>query len=139
MLSISKVNTDKCHLLLKRFFIILIIVVGIMKIAMPIILFFHGLIHLMGFAIAFRLVEIEQLSGSISKFWGWVWLLTALLFQITFILFILKKDAWPILAIVAAMLSQILILTVWSDAKFGTFINIIILITAINLFMVDLN
>lgn len=101
---------------------------------MPIILFFHGLIHLMGFAIAFRLVEIEQLSGSISKSWGWVWLLTALLFQITFILFILKKDAWPILAIVAAMLSQILILTVWSDAKFGTFINIIILITAIIVF-----
>lgn len=98
---------------------------------MPIILFVHGLIHLIGFAKAFRLVEIEQLSGPISKSWGWVWLLTALIFLVTFILFILKRDAWLILAIVAVILSQILILTFWSDAKFGTFVNIIILIAVI--------
>lgn len=102
-----------------------------MKIALPIILFVHGLIHLMGFAKAFGLVELEQLSTPISKSWGWVWLLTALLFLVTCILFILRKEAWPVLAIVAVLLSQILIMTVWSDAKFGTLVNIIILIAAI--------
>ncbi|MCG2459998.1 hypothetical protein K8352_04520 [Flavobacteriaceae bacterium F89] len=102
-----------------------------MKIAIPIILFVHGLIHLMGFAKAFGLVEIEPLSGPISKSWGWVWLLAALLFLVTFVLFILKKDVWPVLAIAAVLLSQILILTVWSDAKFGTLVNLIILIAAI--------
>jgi uncharacterized membrane protein len=43
----------------------------------------------------------------------------------------LKKDAWPILAIIAALISQVLIIAVWKDAKFGTIANLIVLLVAI--------
>lgn len=47
------------------------------------------------------------------------------------ILFLLKKESWPYFAIIAAIISQILIFTVWKDAKFGTIANVIILLASI--------
>ncbi len=102
-----------------------------MKIAFLLILLIHGLIHLMGFVKALGLAEIEQLSRPISKPLGWVWLLTALLFMATFLFFLLKKEAWPALAIMTIIISQILIFTVWTDAKYGTIANMIILLAAV--------
>jgi len=85
----------------------------------------------MGFVKALGLAEIEQLSRPISKLLGWVWLLTAMLFMVAFVFFLLKKEAWPALAIMAIIVSQILIFTVWTDAKYGTIANVIILVAAV--------
>ena len=41
------------------------------------IIFFHGLIHLLGFAKAFKLVPVRQLSQPISKLNGSLCLLSA--------------------------------------------------------------
>ena len=46
-------------------------------------------------------------------------------------LLILKKDYWWMVALGATVVSQILIITVWQDAKFGTIANAIILIAAL--------
>jgi hypothetical protein len=102
-----------------------------MKVIFSLILAIHGLIHLIGFAKAFGYGNITQLTKEIAKPIGLLWLATALLFIITTILFILKKDAWSILAIITAIGSQILIFSVWQDAKFGTIPNLIILATTI--------
>lgn len=95
------------------------------------IILIHGLIHCMGFAKAFGYGNITQLSKGISKPSGLFWLLAALLFTAAVVLFFMKKESWPMIAIIAAVISQILIITVWKDAKFGTIANIMVLLVAI--------
>ncbi|MBK8566171.1 MAG: hypothetical protein IPN76_23230 [Saprospiraceae bacterium] len=101
------------------------------RILFTILLLLHGLIHLLGFAKAFKFAEISQLTQAISKPTGAFWGLAALLFTIGSILFVLKKDSWWIWAIPALLISQILIFGSWQDAKFGTIANILVLIGAI--------
>ena len=91
------------------------------------IMLIHGLIHFMGFAKAYNYGNITQLTKYISKPVGLLWLITAILFIVAVLLFLLKKESWPYIAIIAAVVSQILIITVWKDAKFGTIVNIIIM------------
>lgn len=91
----------------------------------------HGLIHLMGFAKAFGFGNFSQLTKSISKTSGICWLSTCLLFAAACIGLLLKKDWWPFLAIAAVVISQVLIFSTWSDAKFGTIANAIILLFTI--------
>lgn len=91
----------------------------------------HGLIHLLGFAKAFKPSAITQLSQQISRPIGLLWLLTCLLFVIAAILFILKIKAWWIGASFGVILSQSLIMMNLADAKFGTIANVIIMLPAI--------
>lgn len=102
-----------------------------MKFFLNIICLIHGLIHFMGFSKAFEVGNLAQFTKEISKPIGLLWLLAGLLFILTVILYGLKKEIWPILAIIAVVVSQILIITVWSDAKFGTIANVLILVAAI--------
>src|SRR5680860_946202 len=102
-----------------------------MRIVLPLILLLHGIIHFMGFAKAFDYGNMTQFTKEISKPMGLLWLLTGLLFMVSTVLNIMEKDTWPILAIIAVLVSQILIFIAWKDAKFGTIANIIILVAAI--------
>jgi hypothetical protein len=88
----------------------------------------HGLIHFMGFSKAFGYGNITQLTKEISKPTGLVWFVTAIFFLICIALYLLKKDSWVYFALIAVVLSQILIINNWQDAKFGTIANVIILI-----------
>ncbi|MEX1384259.1 DUF6544 family protein, partial [Lutibacter sp.] len=105
-----------------------------MRFVFGIIIIIHALIHLLGFLKAFQLAEINQLSQSISKPIGMLWLFVALLFGLTATLLFLKKDWWFILAGIVIILSQILIIMLWKDAKFGTIGNVIILLVSISAF-----
>ena len=60
-----------------------------------------------------------------------MWFIATFLFLITAILFQLKIDYWAIFAIGAVVISQIVIILSWHDAKFGTIANVIILIASI--------
>lgn len=102
-----------------------------MKTFISIILVLHGLIHLMGFIKAFNLAAIDQLNIPISKIGGIVWLLTAILFLLALALILYHADFWWIIALLAIMLSQVLIFQSWQDAKFGTIANLIILVPVI--------
>lgn len=95
------------------------------------IILIHGLIHMMGFAKAYNSGNITRLSKDISKPVGIFWLITACFFIAATVFFLFKKESWPYIAILAAIISQLLIITVWKDAKFGTIANIIILLVAI--------
>ncbi len=95
------------------------------------ILIIHGLIHLMGFFKAYQLAEIEQLTKTISRPAGSIWLLTMVLFMVATVLFLVNDRFWPIISIIAILLSQILILMSWQDAKFGTIANVIILLVVV--------
>lgn len=95
------------------------------------IILIHGLLHLMGFSKAFGYGNITQLTKNISKPAGILWLVTAILFVIAAIFFLFKKESWPAIAFIAIIISQVLIITAWKDAKWGTIANIIIFIVAL--------
>ena len=91
----------------------------------------HGLIHLLGFVKAFNLSPGTQLTQAISRPVGLLWLLAALLFAGGAIFFLIGREFWWIIVAPALIISQILILTSWNDAKIGTIPNVIILVPLI--------
>ncbi|MFZ1785997.1 MAG: DUF6544 family protein [Ferruginibacter sp.] len=95
------------------------------------IVLIHGLIHFMGFAKAYGYGNITQLTKAISKPAGAFWLVAAFLFIAATVSFLWKKESWPFIAIMAAILSQVLIFMVWKDAKYGSLANLIVLLVAI--------
>jgi hypothetical protein len=102
-----------------------------MKIIFLIIVFIHGLIHILGFVKAFGLSEIKELTLPISKPMGIVWLITTLLFLIYGVMhFVNTKHAW-LVGIIAVIVSQVIIFYFWKDAKFGTLPNVIIMLVSV--------
>jgi len=102
-----------------------------MRITLTILIGIHGIIHLFGFFKAFGISEFNAISQPISKTFGVVWLLTFVLIAITTVLSIAQSNFWWIIGIVGVISSQFLIITYWSDAKFGTILNLIILVSII--------
>ncbi len=96
-----------------------------------IILSCHGLIHLLGFIKAFNLAAVNQLTLPIPKATGMLWFVTALLFLATAGLFFLNKNLWWVPAMFGLLLSQLLIFTAWPDAKYGTVVNMVVLLVSI--------
>lgn len=92
----------------------------------------HGLVHFMGFAKAFSYGNMVQLTKNISKPVGILWFATALMFVAAMILFLRDNQNWASLTIIAAIISQVLIISVWQDAKFGTIANVLALAVAIS-------
>ena len=105
-----------------RFFLFLIIII-------------HGLIHLIGFAKAFKLADVTQITNHITEPVGALWLLCAVLFTVAAVLVLLKKEDWWMIAGPAVVLSQTLVMLSWSDAKIGTIVNFIVLFPLIISFM----
>lgn len=102
-----------------------------MRIALIILIGIHGIIHLFGFLKAFGISEFNAISQPISKTSGFIWLLTFVVFAITMILLIFQSNFWWLSGFLAVIASQILIFNYWSNAKFGTIANLLILISAI--------
>jgi hypothetical protein len=98
-----------------------------MRILFLIIVFLHGIIHLTGFVKAYGFQEVEALTIPISKPMGVLWLFATSLFLLLGILhFFGNKYAW-LVGLIAVIVSQIIIIYFWKDAKFGTIPNLIIL------------
>lgn len=98
------------------------------RIVFVIFVLIHGAIHLLGFLKAFNFAKINQLSGSISKQNGFIWLIAGLLFGVSMVFFLLKNERWWLIGSIAIVISQLIIILFWQDAKYGTIANIIILI-----------
>ncbi|GAT63624.1 DUF6544 family protein [Paludibacter jiangxiensis] len=102
----------------------------ILRILFALLIIVHGLLHSMGFAKAFGYAFANQ-SIYISTSAGYAWLISGLLFLAASWLFIAKKKSWWIAAVIAVICSQVLIISAWQDARFGTIANTIILFTSI--------
>jgi len=99
-----------------------------MKLLFAFIVLVHGLIHLIGPAKAFGFAELAQLTQPISKPMALLWLLAAVLVVATVgALFVLPKWWW-VVGLLAVVVSQAVIITSWSDAKYGTIANVILLV-----------
>ncbi len=93
--------------------------------ALALLLALHGLIHVMGFAKAFG-VESLPLTAVIGKPLGIAWLGAALLMLSGAALVLARSPSWWAPVVPGLLLSQALILSAFSDAKFGTFANVVI-------------
>lgn len=99
-----------------------------MKLVFTLLLLVHGLIHLMGFAKAFGVAELTQLVQPISKAMGLVWLLAAVLLGVTAAALFVLPRWWWVVGVLALAASQTAIASSWSDAKFGSLANLILLV-----------
>jgi hypothetical protein len=99
-----------------------------MRFALALLLALHGLIHLLGPAKAFGWADVSQVHTPISTISGVLWLLAAVLFCFAAIVEGIGGRWWWYPALPAVLLSQALIVSTWSDAKFGTVANVIIAI-----------
>ena len=94
--------------------------------AFLILIVLHGAIHLLGFVKGFQLAEVQNLQFHISKTSGLLWLLTCILLILSAVLYFYNNNAWMYLAAVGIVVSSILIVQNWNDAKFGMIPNFII-------------
>ncbi|MEI6180507.1 MAG: DUF6544 family protein, partial [Chloroflexales bacterium] len=102
-----------------------------MKYLLLFILVIHGLIHSMGFVKAFNLAALEQLREPITRPVGLLWLGAAVLFLASAVLLLVAPDWWWLLTAGAVVLSQGVIIASWSDAKFGTIANVLVLVPVV--------
>lgn len=102
-----------------------------MKYIIGIIIFIHGAIHVLGFFKAFSIAEIRELTLPVSKLQGVAWLIVGLLFVIYLISYLSQNQFSWLAGLIAVIISQLLIIYFWKDAKFGTLPNILILVLSI--------
>lgn len=102
-----------------------------MRIFFLLVVVLHGLIHLLGFVKGFDFKEVKELTLPISRPMGLFWLTATALFLIYGILYFANsKYAW-LVGMGAVVISQILVILFWKDAKFGTIPNLIILVVSL--------
>lgn len=88
---------------------------------------FHSLIHFIGFAKAFEYRNIPVLSA-ISRPMGVLWFITAILFIAAIISLLTGHSSWWMFALTATLISELVIINSWQDAKMGTIINMLVLL-----------
>lgn len=91
----------------------------------------HGLLHLLGVIKGFGWAEVAQLRSPIGPGTSVLWLLGAALVLVSAGLIVARGPTWWwAVAIIAAAVSQIAITTSWSDAKYGTAANLVLVLAA---------
>jgi hypothetical protein len=93
----------------------------------------HGLIHTMGFLVAFRLAKLPLV---LAPFWlspatwerplGLLWLIAGSGFAASGLMLLQGRTSWWLLGALALPLSQLLIVLAWQDAKAGTWLNVLL-------------
>ena len=97
----------------------------------------HGLIHLLGFAKAFRFAELPELTQPISPLFGVLWLTAGLLFLATAFCVVRWPRWWWAVGAVAVGVSMLAISQSWTDARVGALPNLVILIGVVFGFLVQ--
>ena len=100
----------------------------LMRAALAVFLVIHGLIHLLGTAKAFGWTDLPQLTRPISPALGAAWLLTAILFVAAAAALFLWPRGWWLIGLCAVVMSTVVIIPSWTDAKVGALANIIVLL-----------
>jgi len=95
-----------------------------------ILLVVHGLVHFTGLIRAFLPAHVPIFTTYINKPTGIDWALAGTLFILAGILLFTRNEYWWMVAGIAILISQILIVFNWHDARFGTVANVILLIAA---------
>jgi hypothetical protein len=107
-----------------------------MKIILAVFILIHGIIHSIGFLNAWKLKEFKEFTGktiiplsdAAAKAIGIMWLVALAVFIIGGAGLFFDQKWWRAVIFAAVVLSQILIVIYWRDAKAGTIANVMIVI-----------
>ncbi|MEP7331856.1 MAG: DUF6544 family protein [Terracoccus sp.] len=91
----------------------------------------HGLLHLLGAAKGLGWSTVAALSEPIGAVAGAAWLGTALLVVVAGVLIATSVPRWWVVCAAAAVVSQAVLVTSWSDASAGTVVNVLLLGAAV--------
>ena len=95
-----------------------------MTVAFAVLLVVHGLIHLLGAAKSFRWAELRDLSQLIPPIFGALWLLAAILFFTAAVALFIWPRWWWAIGACAVLVSMVLVVHFWTDARFGAIGNV---------------
>jgi Family of unknown function (DUF6544) len=90
----------------------------------------HGFIHLLGAAKGLGLARATQLTQPIGTPLGVLWLAAAMLLVVAGVMLARATRGWWVVGAAAAATSQAVIVTSWTDAKAGTVVNLLLLVSA---------
>ena len=112
-----------------------------MKILIAIFLCIHGVAHLVGFVVLWKIAQLEEiphkttlLNGSLDigeigiKIVGILWLMTAIAFFVSVYFIFSHSPLWLVFTTFIILLSIILCILGWPDSKIGVFANFFILL-----------
>lgn len=97
----------------------------------------HALIHFMGVAKGFGFAELPQLTQPIGRGMGLLWLAAGVALLVAAVMVKTHPRSWFWVGSLGVVLSQLVILTAWSDARFGTAANLIIGLLALYAFAAE--
>ena len=97
-----------------------------------VLLVLHGSIHAMGFAKAFGLAELPQLTQPISREMGLLWLAAAFLMIASAAMMVFQPRYWWIIGALALVVSQVVIASAWRDAWAGSLVNVVVLLAVVH-------
>jgi len=110
------------------------------RIFVAILLIVHGLVHLLGFVVPWRLATVESLaykttllSGNLDvgeagiRVIGLLWLLAAIGFVVAGIAAFALHPWWRAVTLGVTLLSLVLCILDWPDTQLGVLINLVIL------------
>ena len=111
-----------------------------MRLALTVLLVLHGIAHLPGFAVAWRLTTTPEmpyrttlLGGRVDlgdagiRAMGLLWLAAGLGFIAAAVGTWRGSATWPTLALVVALVSLVLCVMAWPDSRIGAVVNVAIL------------
>jgi hypothetical protein len=110
------------------------------RIIVTIVLIGHGLVHLLGFVVPWRLATLEEmpykttlLSGNLDvgatgiRVVGLLWLLAAIGFVVAGIAVLTVRPWWGTVTLWVTLFSLVLCILGWPDSRFGLLVNLLIL------------
>lgn len=102
-----------------------------LRILLAILLIFHGVVHFTGLIRAYMPSRFPVFTTYINKPTGLDWALAGSFFIVAGVLLLVSNEYWWAVTGTAILISQILIVANWHDARFGTVVNVILLIAVI--------
>ncbi len=101
------------------------------KLVLAVLIFLHAAIHLLGLQKSLDPESFPESKFGVTKTWGIVFLLTSVLFGASGVLFISGSKSWWALLLLALLASQTAIIAHFSDAKYGTAVNVLLLLAGL--------
>jgi hypothetical protein len=92
----------------------------------------HGSIHVLGVVEGFGWADVEALSEPIGSGWAVVWLVAAVLMVSAGVRLALGHPMWWHVGAVAIAVSQVAIVSSWTDARVGTVANLVVLLAVLH-------
>lgn len=99
-----------------------------LSVVLAVILGLHGAVHLIGFARAFELVPSPKREAIIGRPLGVLWLVASTSYIAAAVMLFAWPERWWVAGLIGLIASQTAIVTDWSEAKFGTAVNVIIML-----------